>query len=103
MFEKVKEMAMDYDPPIDPKELGQITAPTLVITSDDDIVRLEHTIELYRSIPNAQLAIVPGTSHMLVLEKPAVLTGLVLEFLRNDPAPTMMPIRRGPEQGHGEG
>jgi pimeloyl-ACP methyl ester carboxylesterase len=99
VFEKVKEMAMDFDPPIDPKELGQITAPTLVLTSDDDIVRFEHTIELFRSIPNAQLAILPGTTHMLVLEKPDAVSALILDFLRNDPSPTMMPIRRGPARG----
>jgi pimeloyl-ACP methyl ester carboxylesterase len=94
VFEKVKEMAVDYEPPIDPKELGRITAPTLVLSSDDDIVRLEHTIELYRSIPNAQLAIMPGTSHALPMEKPDAVNGLILDFLTNDPSPTMMPIRR---------
>lgn len=68
------------------------------MAADDDMIRLEHTIELYRSIPGAQLAIVPGASHMLVLEKPDVVSGLILHFLRNDPAPTMMPIRRGPAE-----
>jgi hypothetical protein len=35
---------------------------------------------------------------MLVLEKPDVVSGLILDFLRNDPTPTMMPIRRGPAE-----
>jgi len=97
VFDKLKRMVLS-EPTIDPKELHRITAPTLVVAADDDLVRLEHTIELYRSVPDAQLAIVPGASHMVVLEKPDVITGLVLDFLRNDPTPTMMPIRRGPAE-----
>lgn len=99
VFEKIREMAMNYEPSINPKERGQISAPTLVLSSDDDIVRLEHTIELYRSIPNAQLAIVPGTSHTLVMEKPDAVAGLIIDFLTNDPSPTMMPIRRASAEG----
>jgi pimeloyl-ACP methyl ester carboxylesterase len=96
VFEKTKAMVMG-DLSIEPKELGQITAPTLVVAADDDIIRLEHSIELCRSIPDAQLAIVPGTSHMLVMEKPDHVTRLILDFLGNEPTPTMMPIRRNHE------
>jgi pimeloyl-ACP methyl ester carboxylesterase len=93
-FEKIKRMIMEHNPPITPEDLGRITAPTLVVAADDDLIRPEHTIELYRGIPNAQLAIVPGTSHMLVMEKPGMVGDLVLDFLQGDPVPTMMPIRR---------
>jgi len=95
VFEKTKQMGLDYDPPLTPEDLGRISAPTLVVASDDDIMFLEHTIQLYRSIADAQLAIVPGTSHMLVLEKPDIVNGLILEFLQKDVATTMMPVRRG--------
>ena len=54
----------------------------------------EHTVELYRSLPEAEPAVVPGTSHVLVMEKPALVTQLVLDFLTADPVPTIMPIRR---------
>jgi pimeloyl-ACP methyl ester carboxylesterase len=39
----------------------------LVVSGDDDLVSLEHTIELFGSLPNAELAIVPGTSHFRTL------------------------------------
>jgi pimeloyl-ACP methyl ester carboxylesterase len=97
VFERLKHMIMT-EPTIDPAELASIAAPTLIVAADDDLIRLEHSIELYRSIPDAQLAIVPGASHMLVLEKPDVVSGLTLDFLRNDPLPTMMPIRPGPAE-----
>lgn len=98
VVEKIVRM-FATEPTIDPKDLAAISAPTLVIASDDDIMTLEHTVDLYRAIPNSQLAIVPGTSHALVLEKPDVIDRLILEFLSNEPGPTMIPIRRAGAHG----
>ena len=81
-------------------DLGRIASPTLVLVGDDDMVTLEHTNELYRAIPNAQLAVVPGASHLVVMEKPELLNRVVLDFLEHEPAPTMMPFRRSAPDGH---
>ena len=43
---------------------------------------------------DAGLAVVPGTSHVLILEKPEFVARLVLDFLTTDPVPTRVPIRR---------
>jgi hypothetical protein len=40
--------------------VASITAPTLVIGADHDVVRAEHTVLLASLIPNARLLIVPG-------------------------------------------
>lgn len=64
------------------------------MSGDDDVVRLEHTLELYRGIPDAELAVVPGTSHVLILEKPDLVARLVLDFLTTEPVATRIPIRR---------
>jgi ribosomal-protein-alanine N-acetyltransferase len=61
---------------------------------DDDEVTLEHAVALYRALPEAELAIVPGTSHGLLVEKPELCNGLIVDFLVNDPVPTLAPIRR---------
>ena len=45
------------------EQLARIKAPTLVISGDRDMVRMEHTVELFRAIPNAQLCVLPGTGH----------------------------------------
>jgi pimeloyl-ACP methyl ester carboxylesterase len=74
-------------------DLGAITSPTLVLGSDDDIVRLEHTVALYQGIADAQLCVLPGTSHLMPFERPELVTSLVADFLTGTPAP-MMPIRR---------
>ncbi|MBB5804873.1 pimeloyl-ACP methyl ester carboxylesterase [Saccharothrix ecbatanensis] len=80
-----------HDPEV--VDLGAITSPTLVLGSDDDIVHLEHTVALYQGIPNAQLCVLPGTSHLMLFERPDLCTTLVADFLTTTPKP-LMPIRR---------
>jgi pimeloyl-ACP methyl ester carboxylesterase len=92
---KFKQM-VSTQPSITVEQLGRISAPTLVIAADDDAITLEHTSTLFRAIPNSELAIVPGTSHFLAMEKPELVNRLVLDFLENDPVPTFMPLRRAP-------
>lgn len=43
--------------------IRSITAPTLVMCGDADVVRPEHAVALSRLLPQAQLAILPGTDH----------------------------------------
>ena len=43
-----------------------IKAPTLIIIGDNDFTRIEHAAEMARLIPGAQLAVLPGTTHMNV-------------------------------------
>jgi pimeloyl-ACP methyl ester carboxylesterase len=93
IVDKVKDMILS-EPTLEAKELSAIEAPTLVLSADDDIMSLEHTIEMARSIPSAELAIVPGTSHFLHHEKPELICDLIRDFLLNEPATTIMPIRR---------
>jgi pimeloyl-ACP methyl ester carboxylesterase len=90
---KIIESALT-GPTLAAEQLAGVPARTLVVSGDDDAVTLEHTIEMYRSLPEAELAVVPGTSHVLVMEKPALVTQLVLDFLTSDATPTIMPIRR---------
>ena len=81
-------------PAFGPADLRAVACPSLVMVADDDEVRLEHAIEMYRNLPHAELAVVPGTSHGLLVEKPEVCNLLIVQFLVNDPAPTFAPIHR---------
>ena len=82
-------------PALNPADLSDVTMRALVMFGDDDEVRLEHGIAMYRSIPNAELAIVPGTSHGLLVEKPELCNQIITEFLTRDAVETFAPIRRG--------
>ena len=40
--------------------MRSIKAPTLIINGNHDVGSVEHAVEMYRIIPNAELAVVPG-------------------------------------------
>ena len=83
------------EPNIEISDIAQINVPTLVMAGDDDVVRHSHSIELYEALPLGQLAIVPGTSHGLVKEKPEIVTAIIKSFLSDQSYPvTRQPIRR---------
>jgi pimeloyl-ACP methyl ester carboxylesterase len=42
------------------EQMKSIKAPTLVINGNTDVGSLEHAVEMYRLIPNCELAILPG-------------------------------------------
>jgi pimeloyl-ACP methyl ester carboxylesterase len=80
VFEKVRRMFLS-EPKISPAALDSIKAPTLVMAADRDLMTLEHTLALFRAVPGAQLCVVPGATHALLFEKPAVVNAAVLAFL----------------------
>jgi pimeloyl-ACP methyl ester carboxylesterase len=82
------------EPTLTASELQGVSSRTLVMVGDDDEVTLEHAVALYRGITDAELAVVPGTSHGLLVEKPALCNSILADFLTTDPMPTMAPIRR---------
>ena len=83
------------EPTMSVDDLTTITAPSLVLVGDDDLVTLRHTCALYEALPNGQLAVVPGASHAVPIEKPVEVAALILDFLAGPVSPTtMMPSRR---------
>ena len=77
-------------------DLARISARTLVLSADDDLTQLTHTVAMYLAIPDSELAIVPGTSHFFLQEKPDAANAIIRSFLADDPVPTVAPIRRAP-------
>jgi len=69
------------EPNIPPAMLGKVTAPTLVLASDNDLIRLEHIVTIYKSLPNAQLAIFSNSTHMIAYDDPERFNSEVHRFL----------------------
>ena len=69
------------EPNISPALLGQVKAPTLVLASDHDLVRLEHILTIYKSLPNAELAIFPNRTHLIPYDDPEMFNSTVDHFL----------------------
>ena len=64
------------EPSFTSEELQRIEAPMLLIIGDRDIVTPEHAVEMFRTIPGAQLCVVPNAAHG-ALPKERVLTFLL--------------------------
>jgi pimeloyl-ACP methyl ester carboxylesterase len=70
-----------------------IAAPTLLIIGDSDLTRPEHAVEMFRllgggvfgdtpaGLPNSQLAVLPGTSHVGVASRADWLVPMINAFL----------------------
>jgi pimeloyl-ACP methyl ester carboxylesterase len=84
------------EPTLTERELTTVSRRTLVMVADDDEVTLEHATATYRNLVDAELAVVPGTSHGLLLEKPALCNAILLDFLLNEPVTLFAPVRRRP-------
>jgi len=78
---KVTQLLLD-EPHIEFKALEAISAATLVLAGDHDVIKDEHTVAIYHHIPNSQLAIFPNATHMLPFDDPALLNATVERFFR---------------------
>lgn len=76
------------------EDVKAIKAPTFVLVGDADIIRAEHVVEMFKlrgggqvgdmvGLPKAQLAVVPGTSHVGMMERRWV-AEMVEEFLERE-------------------
>jgi len=62
-------------------ELRSLQAPTLLIFGDRDFSPLSDVLELLDLLPDAQLAVLPGATHMSVAQRPGQLLALITPFL----------------------
>ncbi len=63
------------EPDYSDDEMASIKAPTLVIVGDQDVIKPEHAVAMFRAIPGAQLCVVPHEGHG-VMAKETVATFL---------------------------
>lgn len=89
VFDKLHRMWTE-DTGVEVADLANVAAPTLILNGDDGCMRLTHADELCRTLPDAQLAVVPGASHGLTMEKAALVNRLILDFLAEDQPPKIM-------------
>jgi pimeloyl-ACP methyl ester carboxylesterase len=61
--------------------LAKIEQPVLVISGDRDAITLEHTLQIYRTLPRAELCVLPGTDHGTFSGRPEWLNPIISEFL----------------------
>jgi pimeloyl-ACP methyl ester carboxylesterase len=91
-FEKMKKMWVGMNRPL--KELDAIKVPVLLMAGDQDVVKLDHTVEMHKHIKDSELAILPGTGHDTPLMRPEWFAAIALDFFATplpEPAPSPPP------------
>jgi pimeloyl-ACP methyl ester carboxylesterase len=63
------------------EELASIRAAILIVVGDHDFVRLEHAVETFKLIPNAELAVIPSASHFVLFSEQERVIPVVKHFL----------------------
>jgi pimeloyl-ACP methyl ester carboxylesterase len=69
-----------------------VPAPTMIVIGDSDGTRPEHAVEMFRlrgggvfgdmaGLPAARLAIIPGTTHVGLLDRAELLVAMIVPFL----------------------
>lgn len=61
-------------------DLRQIRCPVLVMAGDHDIIKPEHTLKIFQSIPLASLCIFPDSNHGVCQQHPELFNQTVLTF-----------------------
>jgi pimeloyl-ACP methyl ester carboxylesterase len=79
LVEKIKQQVSTLEG-WTPEQLQSITAPTLFIVGDEDIITPERAVERYRQIPNANLAVLPMRDHLELGTRPEWLLAMLEEF-----------------------
>jgi pimeloyl-ACP methyl ester carboxylesterase len=77
----VSEM-MRTQPNYSAHDLARIRVPVAIVQSEhDEFIKPEHADYLARSIPGAELVLLPGVSHFAPLQRPALFNRAMLGFL----------------------
>jgi pimeloyl-ACP methyl ester carboxylesterase len=91
LIEKIKQMDADV-PRWTAEDVRGLTCPTMLIIGDSDIVQPEHAVESFRllgggvigdvaGLPRSRLAVLPGTTHITLVQRADWLASMVGEFL----------------------
>jgi pimeloyl-ACP methyl ester carboxylesterase len=76
-----KTSAMVHEFPGWTDELRSLQMPTLLIFGDRDFSPLPHVVEMFDLVPDAQLAVLPGTTHVGMTRRPGEMLALITPFL----------------------
>jgi pimeloyl-ACP methyl ester carboxylesterase len=78
--------------PVGLDAVATLPMPLMVMQGDDDCVEIAHSAAIAGSAPDGRLAVVPGTSHILPLEKPEIVNLMLLDFFEDEPPARLFPL-----------
>ncbi|WP_426518277.1 alpha/beta fold hydrolase [Diaminobutyricibacter sp. McL0618] len=82
------------EPAISEADLRRLSMPVLIVLGDDGEVHFDHAVRMYEALLNGELAVVPRSTHGLIVEKPDLLARLIRDFHSPVQSDGLAPIRR---------
>ena len=90
-----KVISIDLKPYDWSKDVKNIQAPIFIAIGDVDGIRYEHALELFKArgggkmgdmhgLPKSRLAIIPGTTHIGMMQRTDLLIPMITDFLNSD-------------------
>jgi pimeloyl-ACP methyl ester carboxylesterase len=82
-FVQAVTQMMASQPDYSAQDLAAISVPVTIVQSEhDEFIKREHAEYLARTIPGAELVILPGVSHFAPLQRPELFNSAVAAFLK---------------------
>ncbi len=81
LLEQQKYRMMEFQPHITAYDLHKINVPVLVMSTDRDLIKEEHTFFIYRNILKANLCILPNEKHGIAKLNPDLFNITVDKYL----------------------
>lgn len=66
---------------MDEATFRQIKCPTLLVAGEKDVTPIERYVSMHRMLKNSQLAIVPGSDHIVLHRRPKLMNEIILAFV----------------------
>ncbi|MFX0007778.1 MAG: alpha/beta fold hydrolase [Promethearchaeota archaeon] len=84
LIEKEMDLAK-REPNFTLEQLKNIESPTLIIFGgEEQLYPLKVMQEMADAIPNSRLEVIPGGTHLVLMEKPKLINQLIVSFLKNN-------------------
>ena len=64
-----------------PEDIQSINATAMVMVGDADVVHPEHAVQMFRLLPHAQLAVLPGPDHWAPVQRPDWIGSMIKAFV----------------------
>lgn len=90
MKKHLKLMVEQQEIPMD--SIRAINVPVMLLVGDRDAITMEHTLDLFKALPDANLCVLPGTTHFVDYERPADMIRWIREMKQSFKTPSTLEI-----------
>jgi pimeloyl-ACP methyl ester carboxylesterase len=77
-------------------DLASIAIPTLVLLGENDEVRFEHAVAMYRPLPDGEFCVIPQATNGVIITRPGLVALVIRDLHATSKTSGFAPIRWSP-------